>query len=163
MMFCTTRSSSSLPSSSHRTHLSCGQPVAPSPMALRAAPAIVLLPSTTPPGGAAVVPRRMQGKQPPPPHQSRVLASAMAAECADDGLQTLGQTVKRKHVHWTHARTFNSSQRQPSSFTRKQFWEHMAQCYRLAYPTVGSPTGGHPHVWECRERAARAGMGARTP
>ena len=125
-------------------------------MAMHAAPATVHLPVTPPPGGAAVVPRRLQGKQPPPTHQSHVFASAMAAECADDGLQTLGQTVKRKHVHWTHARTFNSNQRQPS-FARKQFWEHMVQCYRLAYPTVGSPTGSILMFGSvAKERHARA-------
>ena len=107
-------------------------------------------------------PRRLRGKQPPaasvpsarrrlttkqaPPDRSSlfraaVLAQAHALECADDSLEPLGPKVRRNHVHYTHVRTRNPSHRQPESFTRAEFYDHMERCYRMAYPEPHSLTG----------------------
>ena len=107
-------------------------------------------------------PRRLRGKQPPaasgpsarrrlttkqaPPDRSSlfrsaVLAQAQALECADDTLQPLGPKVRRNHAHYTHVRTTNPSHRQPESFTRAEFYEHMERCYRIVYPDPQSLTG----------------------
>jgi len=61
-------------------------------------------------------------------------AAALAAEC-EVGLGLFGDDVRRKHMHFTHVRTHNPDHRQPSSFTRAQFWEHIVACYKEAYPT----------------------------
>lgn len=61
-------------------------------------------------------------------------AAALAAEC-EVGLSLFGGDVRRKHMHFTHVRTHNPDHRQPSSFTREQFWEHMETCYKEAYPS----------------------------
>ena len=73
--------------------------------------------------------------------KTSVAALAMADECADDSLLALHDSVKRKHVHWTHSRTNDVRHRQPSSLSRQAFWHHIEQCYREAYPLAGSPTG----------------------
>ena len=90
-------------------------------------------------------PRRLRGKQPPADRSSlfraAVHAQAHALECADDILQPLGPKVRRNHVHCTHVRTRDPSHRQPESFTRKAFYEHMETCYRLAYPDSDSLAG----------------------
>jgi hypothetical protein len=90
--------------------------------------------------------------------QEAVLAKAHATECADEGLQSLGAAVQRYHVHWTHVRTKCATHRQPNSFTREQFWQHLETCYRMAYPLEDSLTGSilmfgcvakerHSHAW----------------
>ena len=89
--------------------------------------------------------RRLKGKQPPPDRSSllraAVVAQSHALECADDVLQPLGRKAQRNHVHYTHVRTKDPSHRQPGSFTRKEFYDHMDACYRAAYPDQNSLTG----------------------
>ena len=125
--------------------------------------------------------QRMHGKQTPPvaylksyrlvskqvpPERVRLqamLAHASLLECADDGLESLGVNIKRNHVHWTHPRTMNPAHRQPSSFTREQFWQHVDQCYRIAYTDDDSLTGSilmfgcvakerHAKAWSAQHR-----------
>ena len=64
-----------------------------------------------------------------------------ALEAEDEEPALLATTVKRKHVHWTHVRTHKAEHKQPSEFTREQFWAHLARCYKEVYPDVSSPTG----------------------
>lgn len=71
---------------------------------------------------------------------SAVAAAALAAEC-EGGLGLFGDDVRRKHVHYTHVRTHDSSHKQPSSFTRLQFWQHLVACFKEAYPAQESETG----------------------
>ena len=100
---------------------------------------------TPAPGPSASSRRRLRSKQPPADRSSlfraAVLAQANALECADDVLQPLGPKVRRNHMHYTHVRTRDPSHRQPESFTRKEFYDHMDTCYRLAYPDTNSLTG----------------------
>ena len=49
----------------------------------------------------------------------------------------LAGTVKRKHVHFTQVRTLNADHRQPNTFSRQEFWEHIKLCYEEAYPVEG--------------------------
>ena len=97
------------------------------------------------PGSGPSSRRRLQGKQPPPDRSSMlrtaVQAQAHGLECADDTLQPLGPKVRRNHVHYTHVRTRNPAHRQPHSFTRQEFYEHIDTCYRLAYPDPDTLTG----------------------
>ncbi|CAJ1406203.1 unnamed protein product [Effrenium voratum] len=53
----------------------------------------------------------------------------------------LSVDVQRKHMHYTHVRTTSAGDRQPSTFTRAGFWEHILQVYREAYPDAANPTG----------------------
>jgi hypothetical protein len=112
-------------------------------------------------GHSKLTSRRLTTKQ-APPDRARLLRDAVAAkahalECADDTLPTLGQRVRRHHVHYTHTRTNNSSHRQPASFTREEFWKHIEKCYLLAYPKPDSLTGSIL-MFGCvaKERHARA-------
>jgi len=70
-----------------------------------------------------------------------VVAAALAAEGEADALPGLPTTVKRKHVHFTHVRTAQPGHRQPETFTRAEFWEHLRQVYAEAYP-VANAIGG---------------------
>lgn len=71
-----------------------------------------------------------------------VWAHALAAEqCAADGLVALQQDARRTHVHYTHVRTKNPGDVQPSQLTREEFWNHLERCYREAYPDATSKTG----------------------
>ena len=70
------------------------------------------------------------------------MAQAIAAEnAAADGLVVLPNDARRRHIHWTHSRTNNPHDVQPDELTREGFWEHLAQCYKEAYPKAGSDTG----------------------
>ena len=44
-------------------------------------------------------------------------------------------------MHWVHVRTDNPLHRQPSSFTRASFWDHLCQVYKAVYPRPQSKTG----------------------
>ena len=68
-----------------------------------------------------------------------ILRAAVAAE--DEEPSMLAATVKRKHVHWTHVRTWCADHKQPSEFSREEFWLHMERCYREVYPDKRSSTG----------------------
>ena len=68
--------------------------------------------------------------------------AALAAERGDaDVILPLSTTVKRKHVHYTFVHTTNPAYKQPSEFTRKQFYAHLEKCYSEAYPCNGSRSG----------------------
>ena len=69
------------------------------------------------------------------------LAEAWAAQADGDEPGVLPASVKRKHVHWTHVRTFKPQHVQPSSMTREEFWLHLARCYEEVYPDPSSATG----------------------
>ena len=71
--------------------------------------------------------------------RSTLLSEALAAEGFEDQ-PLLAPTVKRKHVHWTHVRTFGNWV-QPSQMTREEFWLHLEKCYKEAYPRNNSETG----------------------
>ena len=94
--------------------------------------------------------RRLSGKQVPPPAwqlgpQARaggVEAVAVAAEAlAADGLTPLADGARRRHVHYTHARTHRPTDVQPEQLTRAEFWEHLVRCYQEAYPSAETSTG----------------------
>ena len=56
-------------------------------------------------------------------------------------LAALDSTVKRRCIHYTHVRTFSTSDIQPDQMTREDLWEHLLRVYSEAYPLSGSPTG----------------------
>ena len=97
--------------------------------------------------------RRVRGKQRPPPAflllgtpageeapAEAVSQAAIAAEGVDE-LTALSPDAQRQHVHWTHVRTHNPQDRQPSSFTRPQFFEFLQQVRKEVYPEAANPTG----------------------
>ena len=101
----------------------------------------------------AVVPRKLVGKQPPPaPYAGRggglpddaaraIAMQAIGVEAWAE-VEALGHDKQRVHVHYTHARTFSATDRQPSDFaTRAEFWSHMELVYKEAYPDETSKTG----------------------
>ena len=67
--------------------------------------------------------------------------AALQAECVDDSLPELANTVKRKHVHYVHVRTHDASHVQPGAMTREQAWAHMEKVYKEAYPVQSGATG----------------------
>ena len=94
--------------------------------------------------------RRLHGKQrPPPAHEPNaevaaapLAAAAIAAEgLAADGLIALPADARRRHVHYTHVRTFGPADVQPEQLTRQEFWEHLVRCYREAFPSAETGTG----------------------
>ena len=86
--------------------------------------------------------KRLRSKQPAPFYgiQQEVLDNvvnmAQAAECTP-----LPEDARRQHIHWTHVRTKRTSDKQPESFSRRQFWEHLLRVYKEVYPDPDSPTG----------------------
>ena len=58
-----------------------------------------------------------------------------------DPVATLSTDAKRKHTHWTHARTSDLSHVQPSQMTRMEFWEHLVRVYKDVYPEPANRTG----------------------
>ncbi|CAJ1454062.1 unnamed protein product [Effrenium voratum] len=90
--------------------------------------------------GEAARGRRLTGKQPNPAVNQNAASSAILAERLAD-CTALSVDVQRKHMHYTHVRTTSAGDRQPSTFTRAGFWEHILQVYREAYPDAANPTG----------------------
>ena len=89
--------------------------------------------------------RRMRGKTANPELAARQRAaaageSAVAAEAWAD-LVGLDSDPRRKHIHWTHVRTSNLADRQPESFTRQGFVEHLRTVYKDVYPEPANPSG----------------------
>ncbi|CAJ1454063.1 unnamed protein product [Effrenium voratum] len=101
-----------------------------------AQPAGVALPEL----GEAARGRRLTGKQPNPAVNQNAASSAILAERLAD-CTALSVDAQRKHMHYTHVRTTSAGDRQPSTFTRAGFWEHILQVYREAYPDAANPTG----------------------
>ena len=91
---------------------------------------------------AAVQRRRLRGKQPAPP-AAAAAADASAAQAALDALRQeawaelrfLAPDAQRQHVHWTHVRTHDPADKQPDTFTRKEFYEHLERCTRTLTPS----------------------------
>ena len=92
--------------------------------------------------------RRLRGKQAAPypaPDAGRSLAPigvALAAEQrAADGLLPLPSDARRRHIHWTHCRTWSPDDVQPDQLSRDDFWAHLVRCYSEAYPKAESENG----------------------
>ena len=93
--------------------------------------------------------RRIRGKQPPDlwrdgPIRAGYLAGVAALQheaAISDGLLLLPLDSKRRHIHYTHVRTTNANDVQPSQLTRQAFWDHLVKCYKEAYPRADSETG----------------------
>lgn len=86
--------------------------------------------------------RRCTRKQPTPAAFLLPLPALQAL--ADEGwceLQELSDDARRKHIHWTHVRTNNAAHKQPESFTRQQFWQHLCKVYADVYPEAANKTG----------------------
>ena len=84
--------------------------------------------------------RRISGKsKPPAAYVVHEAVNARGSNVADDALAqeamveltALASDAQRQHVHWTHVRTYTDGDRQPDSFTRAEFFEHMAAVYLL--------------------------------
>ena len=56
-------------------------------------------------------------------------------------LTALSPEARRKHMHWVHVRTRDTTQRQPSSFTRQGFYEFLEKVYCEAYPEEANESG----------------------
>ena len=76
---------------------------------------------------------RITGKQPIEGRQRNPADDAIEAEGWSDLVEIDGDG-RRKHMHWVHVRTDKESDRQPESFSRAGFFEHLCQCYAEAYP-----------------------------
>ena len=95
-------------------------------------------------GGSRIKRRRLCGKQPAPREgcsEGRGVADGALAAEAWTEVVALSEDAQRQHVHYTHVRTFKAGDRQPSSFTRAEFWEHMERVYREVYPWPANPAG----------------------
>lgn len=81
---------------------------------------------------------------PPPPllpeAARHIDEEAIVAEAWGD-IVALAADAQRQHVHYTHIRTRNANNRQPDSFTRSEFWDHMVQVYKDVYPEPANSTG----------------------
>ena len=53
-------------------------------------------------------------------------------------VNALSEDARRKHVHWVHVRTHDENHKQPDSFIRQGFWEHMCRVYKDAYPETAN-------------------------
>jgi hypothetical protein len=93
--------------------------------------------------------RRLRSKQPclartssqeaqVPTHP--IAGQAIAAEAWHE-LVALDPDARRQHIHWTHVRTKNPGDRQPESFTRAGFFEHLTLVYRETYPEAANRHG----------------------
>ena len=92
--------------------------------------------------GQSSVRTRLRSKQ-PAPAQFMLPPPALAA-LADEAwseLTALSDDSRRKHMHWVHVRTHSAAHRQPDSFTREQFWEHLCNVYKAVYPRPQNKTG----------------------
>lgn len=63
------------------------------------------------------------------------------APCSVDDGPALAANAQRTNVHYTHVRTKDASHQQPDSMTREEFYAHLEECYREAYPVVGEESG----------------------
>ena len=84
--------------------------------------------------------RRLNGKQrlatalSADPSASLLAAPDVAAERGDDSLALPPTTVKRKHVHWTHVRTWDPKHVQPNAFSKRRFWQHLEKaCLEITF------------------------------
>ena len=114
-------------------------PAAPA-MAAATAPGESLAPAASamvapPPQVDGLTRRRCRRKQKPPAayvaeaaRKKAICEGALAAEAWTE-LTALGADAQRQHVHWTAVRTRKAGDRQPDSFTRRGFYEHMERCY----------------------------------
>jgi len=90
---------------------------------------------------------RHRGKQPQKVRQAvsdlpDAVQSAIGAESlAADGLLGLSETSRKFNVHFTHCRTNGTNDVQPHQLTRRQFWQHLVRCFRLAHPRTDTATG----------------------
>ena len=92
-------------------------------------------------GNAIASHRRLRGKQPAPAQY--LLPPAAFQAIADESwheIIALSADARRKHMHWVHVKTNNPQHRQPDSFTKQQFWEHMVKVYKECYPEPANPT-----------------------
>ena len=92
--------------------------------------------------GQSSVRTRLRSKQ-PAPAQFMLPPPALAA-LADEAwseLTALSDDSRRKHMHWDHVRTHSAAHRQPDSFTREQFWEHLCNVHKAVYPRPQNKTG----------------------
>jgi hypothetical protein len=122
-----------------------------------AAPLLPVPQQQDPPGPvSSSVLRRLFGKQPAPAaflanapqqlainnsaQQLAINNSALAAEAWTE-VTALAEGAQRQHIHYTHIRTHSSLDRQPDTFTRKQFFQHLEKCYAEAFPEPANPTG----------------------
>ena len=69
-----------------------------------------------------------------------IAEQAIAAEGWHE-LVALDPDARRQHMHWVHNRTENPGDRQPESFTRAGFFEHLALVYRETYPEAANRHG----------------------
>ena len=87
---------------------------------------------------AMAVRRRVNGKQ--PDMAVRVAEQALCDEGWSE-LTALSNNARRKHMHWTHVRTRDATQKQPHEFTRAEFYEHLCRVYRDVYPELANASG----------------------
>ena len=88
---------------------------------------------------AAVRRYRLRAKTPP-----RVEPPAAMRAIADEGwseLTSLDESMRRKHMHWTHVRTGQAAHRQPDILTREEFWHLLVDAYKDVYPEEANKTG----------------------
>ena len=86
--------------------------------------------------------RRLVGKQRAPAQW--VLPPGALAALADEAwseVTAAAEDPRRKHAHWVHVRTNDPAHKQPDTFTRQEFWDHLCRVYKDVYPKPEQPTG----------------------
>ena len=78
---------------------------------------------------------------PAAPAAPNAIAVAALRDEAWSELTALSDNARRKHVHWVHVRTFDSSHRQPESFSRQGIFDHLVAVYKEVYPEEANDGG----------------------
>ena len=73
--------------------------------------------------------------------QSQAVGHAAIADEAWSELVAVSPDSKRKHIHWTYARTHEPSHVQPCDMTRQEVWAHLTRVYKDVYPEPAHKTG----------------------
>ena len=116
-------------------------------------------PSRMPPKVVREGKRKLTGKQRAPAHYV-LPAPAYRALTAEGWSELVGLDgdVRRRHMHWVHVRTHDENHRQPDTFTREAFWQHMCKVYKDTYPDPGNQSTGSILLFGmvCKEKHAHS-------
>ena len=74
-----------------------------------------------------------------PVSEAAFLEAALGEELLSCDAGLVAESVRTKHVHYTHGRSSDAAQTRPDTMSRKELWEHLVRVYAGAYPCAKSP------------------------